>query len=84
MANEMIKNLYYDYSSYHDDCIHAPEYREMLRTQRLISEKIMKKTGEDLYSDIDEFITETESRSMECGFILGFKYAMKLMAECAR
>lgn len=84
MANEMIKNLYYDYTNDRENFMNTPEYKRLTKAQRSIEKNIVEILGEDLYSDIENFIADSEAGGIEYGFIVGFKCAMILASKCAR
>lgn len=44
--------------------------------------KIEDIVGEKLYNQIEDLINELDYYNHETGFILGFKYAVRLMTEC--
>lgn len=82
MADNAIEKLYNEMT----DNIYAainPDGEEKKNKQADASNKCIADTiGKDKFLEIDDFINDRVFASEECGFVTGFKYAMRLMLAC--
>lgn len=81
MKSELINQIFVDVSqSYEYDS--ADEILYMNDVQSVQGKAINKVVGNETYKKIEELVSSSECESERCGFIMGFKYAMRLMQEC--
>lgn len=81
MKSELINQIFVDVSqSYEYDS--ADEILYMNDVQSAQGKAINKVVGNETYKKIEELVSSSECESEHCGFIMGFKYAMRLMQEC--
>lgn len=81
MNNERIESLFFGYAGT-DEYENSQDRQNLSEEQRRIDRKIKKLIDQESMIIITDLIADTESISEQYGFIMGFKYAMRLMSEC--
>lgn len=82
MNNEMIEKIFCDVSQKKEYST-SKEVEHMQNVQSEQGKKVKNVVGEEAYTNtVEEIITISEAECERCGFIMGFKYAIRLMSEC--
>lgn len=82
MKNDFINSIYIDVSQT-DEYLESEEMKRLEETQSKQGKAIREAVGDRMYIDsIDGLVAASEADSERYGFIMGFKYAMRLMQEC--
>lgn len=82
MKSELINQIYADVSQ-SKEYQKSEEMKQLTKIQDEQGKAIRKTVGDRMYiNNIDGFVSASEAGCERYGFILGFKYAMRLMQEC--
>lgn len=82
MKSDMIDKIFLEFSQ-SNDYNKSAEVEHMQNVQTEQGNEMKNIVGEEAYvNTVEDIITISEVESERCGFIMGFKYAMRLMQEC--
>lgn len=82
MKSELINQIFADVSQ-SEEYQKSEEMKRLAKTQSEQGKAIRDTVGDKMYiNNIDGFVAASEADCERYGFIMGFKYAMRLMQEC--